>query len=114
MRTAENGRVAFPEQTLDTAVSSIQSQIAFIDALLELGDKVKENRPQLEYMVELMRKQELNSQFYTVAEVAEALHCQTKRAMDMLRERNVEIINAGKSYVVNKDAFLDAFGRCAS
>lgn len=109
MRTAENNKVfAFPNQ----AVSNVKAQIDYIEALLELGDKVKENRSQLECMVELMRKQELNSQFYTVAEVAEALHCQTKKASELLRKNNVPIISAGKNYVVNKEAFLSAFQSC--
>lgn len=96
--------------TVDDALSDVKKLTAFVDNLLELGDKIKQNKPQLEYIVELMRKQELNNQFYTIAEVAEALHCQNKRAMELLRENNVQIIEAGKSYVVNKDVFLKAFG----
>lgn len=97
------------EFTVDTALTEVEKLNCFIDGLLELSNKINTNSYQIKNIQEQLRRQEINSNFYTVAEVAEALHCQTKKAFEELRARNVEIIEAGKTYVVQKDNFLNAF-----
>lgn len=93
----------------DVALSDIQKLNSLVDGLLEIGEKIRNNEAQLEHLSEQLRRQELNNQFYTITEVADALHCKTKRAYELLREHNVPIIESGKSYVVNKKSFLNAF-----
>ena len=96
--------------SVDDALTEVDKMLKLVNGLLELGDKVKSNQPQLESVSQMLRQQEINSQFYLITECAEALHCQPKRAIELLRQRGVEIINAGKSYVVFKDDFINAFG----
>lgn len=106
-RTPEQQRVI--PFTVDSALSDVGKLNQFIDALLELGDKIKGNAPQLRYIQDELRMQELKGNFYTIAEVVEAMHCTTKTAMKRLEERGVEILDYGKTYVVFKDNFLNAF-----
>lgn len=95
--------------SLDEAQSDITKLGEIVDKLLVLGDKFKANRSELEYVQEQLRRQELNSNFYTMDEVAEALHCEKKSAINTLRKRGVELIDSGKSFVVQRDNFLNAF-----
>lgn len=95
--------------TVDSALTEVDKLNKLIDGLLELGDKINSNSPQLQGVQERLRQIELNSNFCTISEVAEALHCQNKKAFEELRKRNVPIIDAGKTYVVQRDNFLNAF-----
>lgn len=95
--------------SLDEVQSDITKLGEIVDKLLVLGDKFKANRSELEYVQEQLRRQELNSNFYTMDEVAEALHCEKKSAISTLRNRGVELIASGKSFVVQRDNFLNAF-----
>ena len=95
--------------TIDQALSDVDKLCRLVDAFLVLGDKIKSNEQQLQSVQAQMRQMELNNNFYTIAEVAEALHCQNKKALEELRKRNVPIIEAGKTYVVLRENFLDAF-----
>ena len=88
----------------------LNNSIELIEKLVALGEQIEINKSTLETVCEAMRRQELNSSFFTVAEIAEALHCTTKSAMQELRRRNVELIASGKSYIVFKDNFFNAFG----
>ena len=95
------------------SIDEVQSDVAklsqLVDKLLVLSDKFNENRSELEYIQAQLRRQELNSNFYTMDEVAEALHCEKKSAINTLRNRGVELIASGKSFVVQKDNLLNAF-----
>lgn len=91
------------------AMSEVEQLNQFIDGLLQLADKIQQNKPQLQAVQENVRQIELNNNFYTLSEVAEALHCTTKTAKEELRKRGVEIIDAGKTYVVLKSNFIKAF-----
>jgi hypothetical protein len=95
--------------SLDEVQSDITKLGEIVDKLLVLGDKFKANRSELEYVQEQLRRQELNSNFYTMDEVAEALHCEKGSAIKTLRNRGVELISSGKSFVVQRDNFLNAF-----
>lgn len=95
--------------SIDSALTDVDKLCRLVDGLLALGDKIKSNEPQLQSVQATMRQMELNNNFYTIAEVAEALHCQNKKAFEELRKRNVPIIEAGKTYVVQRDNFLNAF-----
>ena len=46
---------------------------------------------------------------HSVTPITEALHCTPKSAMQEMRRRNVELIATGKSYVVYKENFYNAF-----
>ncbi len=95
--------------SLDEVQSDVTKLSQLVDKLLVLGDKIKANRSELEYVQEQLRRQELNSNFYTMDEVAEALHCEKGSAIKTLRNRGVELIASGKSFVVQRDNFLNAF-----
>lgn len=95
--------------TVDDALSDVNKYKLFVDNLIDLADKVKDNSHQLRYIQEEMRKKEINDIFITVAEAAEAMHCGKKTAMKRLEERGVEILDYGKTYVVFKENFLNAF-----
>ena len=85
----------------------------FIDQVLALGNKIKSNEQQLMNLQDELRMLDLKENFYTVAEVAEALHCTPKTALKLLKEKDVPILDHGKTYVVFKENFLNAF-RAAS
>ena len=95
--------------SLDEVKTDITKLGEIVDKLLVLGDKFKANRSELEYVQEQLRRQELNSNFYTMDEVAEALHCEKGSAIKTLRNRGVELISSGKSFVVQRDNFLNVF-----
>lgn len=95
--------------TTDSALSEVSKLTQLVDNLLELGIKLNENSEQLEKVQKAIRQQELRKQFLTLEEVADALHCEKKTATKELRERGVEIITAGKTYVVQSDNFVNAF-----
>ena len=95
--------------SIDEVQSDVTKLIQLVDNLLLLGDKLKANRTELEGLQAQLRRQELNSNFYTMDEVAEALHCEKKSAINTLRNRGVELIASGKSFVVQKDNLLNAF-----
>lgn len=95
--------------TTDSALSEVNKLSQLVDDLLELGAKLNNNAEQLKNVQKILRQQELKKQFLTLEEVADALHCEKKTATKALRERNVEIITAGKTYVVQSDNFLNAF-----
>lgn len=95
--------------SIDEVQSDVAKLIQLVDNLLLLGDKLKANRTELEGLQAQLRRQELNSNFYTMDEVAEALHCEKKSAINTLRNRGVELIASGKSFVVQKDNLLNAF-----
>ena len=95
--------------TTDDALLNLEKEIRYIDKLLELGAKIHDNEEQLEVVLKLLRKYEIVSQFYTMDEVAEALHCEKKSAINGLRNRGVELVSQGKVFVVQKDNFLNAF-----
>lgn len=95
--------------TIDDALTEVEKFNKLIDGLLELGDKIKSNSTHLQDIQGHLRQIELNNNFYTISEIAEALHCQNKKAFEELRKRGVPIIEAGKTYVVNKENFLNAF-----
>ena len=59
--------------TIDQALSDVDKLCRLVDAFLVLGDKIKSNEPQLQSVQAQMRQMELNNNFYTIAEVAEAL-----------------------------------------
>ena len=87
----------------------LNQTINLIENLIALGRSIELNKDTLETVNEAMKKQELNNSFFTVAEIAEALHCTPKSAMQEMRRRNVELIATGKSYVVYKENFYNAF-----
>lgn len=97
-----------PQQAIDLSVQLNQT-INLIENLISLGHSIELNKDTLETVNEAMKKQELNNSFFTVAEIAEALHCTPKSAMQEMRRRNVELIATGKSYVVYKENFYNAF-----
>lgn len=97
-----------PQQASDLSVQLNQT-INLIENLISLGHSIEVNKDTLETVNEAMKKQELNNSFFTVAEIAEALHCTPKSAMQEMRRRNVELIATGKSYVVYKENFYNAF-----
>lgn len=107
-RTPEQQRVI--PFTVDSALSDVGKLNQFIDGLLQLGDKIKNNEQQLSAIQDALRMQELKGNFYTIAEVAEALNCSPKTAKKRLEERGVEILTGySKSDMVFKDNFLNAF-----
>lgn len=98
-----------PFTSLDEVQSDVTKLSQLVDKLLVLGDKIKANRTDLEYVQAQLRRQELNSNFYTMDEVAEALHCEKSTAIKNLRNRGVELVSSGKSFVVQRDNFINAF-----
>jgi hypothetical protein len=82
---------------------------SIVDELLALGKKISGGADELTQLQQFLKERELQSQFYTVDEVAAALHCQYKAAKQELDRRGVEIITCGKVHMVNKDNFLRAF-----
>ncbi len=102
----ESNLIQFPEYE---ALSSVQMLNKFVDGLLELSDKLKNNHIQLSEVQRMLKQQELNDNFCSIKEVAEALNCTPKSAMNELRKRNVEIITSSKTYMVQRDNFLNAF-----
>ncbi len=105
--TTDSKIIAF--NSIDEVQSDVAKLSQLVDNLLILGEKIKNNRSELEYLQEQLRRQELRSNFYTMDEVAEALHCEKKSATNTLRRRGVELIDSGKSFVVLRDNFLNAF-----
>lgn len=95
--------------TVDEAVKNISQMQELVDRLLTLGETINGNRQQLQTLCEEISQAEVNSQFLTIAEIAEALKCQPMRANTLLREKGVPIIEAGRTYVVSKRLFLKAF-----
>ena len=95
--------------TVDEAVNNISQMQELVDRLLTLGETINGNRQQLETLCEEIKQAEINSQFLTIAEIAEALKCKKIKASDILKEKGVPIIEAGKTYVVSKRLFLKAF-----
>ncbi len=95
--------------SIDEVQSDVTKLTQLVDKLLILGDTLKANRSELECLQSQLRRQELNSNFYTMDEVAEALHCEKPSAINTLRNRGVELIASGKSFVVQKDNLLNAF-----
>lgn len=96
-------------KTIDETVDDIVKLQTTVDKLLKLGDSISLNKIQLTSLLDTLRRAEINSQFITIAEAAEALHCSPKRAVEYLKQRNVEIIDAGKTYVIYKKAFDESF-----
>lgn len=96
-------------KTIDETADDIVKLQATVDKLLKLGDSISLNKIQLTSLLDTLRRAEINSQFITIAEAAEALHCSPKRAVDYLKQRGVEIIDAGKTYVIYKKAFDESF-----
>lgn len=91
------------------AIDNIAQMQLFVDNLLKLGDSLNGNRQQLNSLISEIRQAEINSQFITIAEIAEALKCQPIKASKLLKEKGVPVIEAGKTYVVSKRLFLKAF-----
>lgn len=96
-------------KTIDETVDDIVKLQTTVDKLLKLGDLISLNKIQLTSLLDTLRRAEINSQFITIAEAAEALHCSPKRAVEYLKQRNVEIIDAGKTYVIYRKAFDESF-----
>lgn len=96
-------------KTIDETVDDIVKLQTTVDKLLKLGDSISLNKIQLTSLLDTLRRAEINSQFITIAEAAEALHCSPKRAVEYLKQRNVEIIDAGKTYVIYRKAFDESF-----
>ena len=72
-----------PQQASDLSVQLNQT-INLIENLISLGHSIELNKDTLETVNEAMKKQELNNSFFTVAEIAEALHCTPKSAICLL------------------------------
>lgn len=96
-------------ETIDDTMNDIAKLQMTVDKLLKLGDSISLNKIQLSTLLDTLRRAEINSQFITIAEAAEALHCSPKRAVEYLKQRNVEIIDAGKTYVIYRKAFDKSF-----
>lgn len=95
--------------TVDEAVDEVNKMQELIDKLLTLGNSINGNRHLLESVTAEIRKADINSNFVTFAEIAEALHCQPVKVSKLLKNKGVPIIDAGKTYVVSKRLFLKAF-----
>lgn len=96
-------------ETIDDTMNDIAKIQATVNQLIKLGDSISLNNIQLTSLLDTLRRSEINSQFITIAEAAEALHCSPKRAVEYLKQRNVEIIDAGKTYVIYRKAFDKSF-----
>lgn len=96
-------------ETIDDTMNDIVKLQVTVDKLLKLGDSIAANQTQLSTLLDTLRRADINSKFITIAEAAEALHCSPKRAVEYLKQRNVEIIDAGKTYVISRKAFIDSF-----
>lgn len=64
--------------TIDETVDDIKKLQNIVEELLILGDKISSNKIQLKTLLGTMRKAEINSNFITLAEAAEALQCTPK------------------------------------
>ncbi len=96
-------------ETIDDTTNDIVKLQVTVDKLLKLGDSIAANQTQLSTLLDTLRRVDINSKFITIAEAAEALHCSPKRAVEYLKQRNVEIIDAGKTYVIYRKAFDESF-----
>ena len=98
-------------ETIDDTMNDIVKLQVTVDKLLKLGDSIAANQTQLSTLLDTLRRADINSKFITIAEAAEALHCSPKRAIEYLKQRNIEIIDAGKTYVIYRKAFDESFER---
>lgn len=96
-------------ETIDDTMNDIVKLQVTVDKLLKLGDSIAANQTQLSTLLDTLRRADINSKFITIAEAAEALHCSPKRAVEYLKQRNIEIIDAGKTYVIYRKAFDESF-----
>lgn len=96
-------------ETIDDTMNDIVKLQVTVDKLLKLGDSIAANQTQLSTLLDTLRRADINSKFITIAEAAEALRCSPKRAVEYLKQRNVEIIDAGKTYVIYRKAFDESF-----
>lgn len=101
--------IALPKINDNETINEIKMLEQVVNGLLELNKLIKANGTELEEMLATLKKAEINNSFMTVADAAEALQCSTKRATEYLKQRNIEIIDAGKTYVIYKNAFIESF-----
>ena len=94
---------------IDETIDKVKKIQELVNALIALGDSINGNRHVLEAVTTEMRKADINSNFVTFAEIAEALHCQPAKVSNLLKSKGVPVISAGKTYVVSKRLFLKAF-----
>lgn len=90
-------------------IDSVYQLKTLVEELLKLNQVLSQSDRSLKEMLDIIRQNEINSRFLTLSEAADALHCTPKRVTEVLKSRGIEIIDAGKTYVISRKAFIDSF-----